>query len=46
MKIENNKIVEATEIELYEYWLKRYDDVMSFTDFKDQMIELGVKILK
>lgn len=45
MNIKNNKIISATEIELYEYWLLRYDDIMSFSDFKETMLELGVKII-
>ena len=37
MKIVNNKIVEATEEELFEIYLDRgYDDIMSFTDFLSQ----------
>ena len=33
MKIHNNKIVEATEDELFSIYLdKGYDDIMSFTD--------------
>ena len=45
MKIENGKIVEATENELFEYYLNRgYDDVMSFSDFLWSMRKAGVKI--
>lgn len=44
MKIENNKIVEVTEGELYAYWLKRYDDVMDFVTFLCHMKKAGVKI--
>lgn len=33
MKIKNGKIAECTEAELFEYWLKRYAEIMSFTDY-------------
>ena len=33
MKIKKGKIVECTEAELFEYWLKRYAEIMSFTDY-------------
>ena len=46
MKIENDKIVEATENELFEYYLDRgYDDVMMFSDFLCSMRKAGVKII-
>lgn len=45
MKIENNKIIEATEGELYKFWLDReYDDIMDFVSFLRKMKELGVKV--
>lgn len=44
MKIEKGKIIEATENELYNYWLKQWSDLMSFPDYKDKMIDTGVKI--
>lgn len=45
MKVENNKIVEATEGELYKFWLDRgYDDIMDFVSFLRRMKELGVKV--
>ena len=40
----DNKIKECTEIELYEYWLKRYDDIISFDEYKSRMIRKGVII--
>lgn len=45
MKIENNKIIAATEQELYIYWLHRYDEIFSFPDFLERMKRLGVEIL-
>ena len=46
MKIENNKIVEATESELYEYWLKRFDDIMPFSVYKSKCENAGTKIIE
>ena len=46
MKIENDKIVEATENELFEYYLDHgYDDVMMFSDFLCSMRKAGVRII-
>ena len=46
MKVENNKIVEATEAELFDYYLQqRYDDIMTFTDYLYSMQRAGVKII-
>lgn len=47
MKIKNNKIVEATEQELFDRYLKmEYDDAMTFKDYKRRMKSSGVKITK
>ena len=46
MTIKNNKIVEATEDELFSYWLKQYSTIMDFTTYKRKMISLGVKIIE
>ena len=47
MKVENNKIVEATESELFSVYLKEgYDDIMSFPDYLYSMRRLGVVILE
>jgi len=47
MKIENNKIVEATEDELFsEYLRKGLDDIYSFPDYIDRMMRVGVKIIE
>lgn len=41
----NNKILEATEQELFRYYLRAgWDDIYSFIDYKRLMIEHGVKI--
>ena len=46
MKVENGKIAEATESELFEHYLKSgYDDIMSFTDYKRRCVELGTKFI-
>ena len=44
MRIENGKIVQATESELFNYWLKQYSDLYSYTDYKSRMVRLGVVI--
>ena len=41
MEITNGKITKCTNSELYEYWLKRYDDFISYPDFKAACIEAG-----
>lgn len=33
MKIENGKIKECTENELFSFWLMHYSDIMSFNDY-------------
>jgi hypothetical protein len=45
MKIKNGRIAEATEQELYSYWLNRsLDDVLSFPDFLSANIRAGCKV--
>lgn len=46
MKVINNKIIEITESELFDYWLKRYDEIYTFEEFKYSMIQYNVKIVK
>jgi len=42
---EKNKILEATEEELFRYYLRSgWDDIYSFIDYKRLMIQHGVKI--
>jgi hypothetical protein len=45
VKIENGKIVEATEVELYDYWLTRgMCDLYTFQNYKWLCQENGTKI--
>ena len=47
MKIENGKIVRATRLELYEYWLiSGWSDVMSFPDYRYKVQELGTEVVE
>ena len=46
MKIKNGKIVEATELELYDYYLTReWFEVYSFPHYKRLCKEFGMKIV-
>lgn len=46
MKIVDKKITEATENELFIYYLKTgYDDFYSFTDYLDNIKKCGVKVI-
>ena len=45
MIIENGKITQATEDELFKYWLKQWSDLYSYSDYKRRMIRLGVDII-
>lgn len=45
MKIENGKITECTESELFDYWLKRFDSVYTYEQFKLSLIKKGVRIV-
>ena len=45
MKIVNNKIVEATENELFDVYLKRgFDEIMSFPDYVEACKSRGTKV--
>jgi hypothetical protein len=47
MIIKNGKIIEASESELWQYYLERdLDDVYSFDDYFDRMKDAGVKIVE
>jgi hypothetical protein len=47
MKIKDDRIIKATESELYKYWLTRgFDDIFSFSDYINRMKNCGVKIIK
>lgn len=45
MKVKDNKIIEITEQELFELYLKRkMDDLYSFYEYKHRMEEAGTRI--
>lgn len=44
MKIKNSKIIECTQLELYDYWLKQWSDIFSFTEYMERVQELGTKV--
>lgn len=47
MEIKGGKIVKATDIELYEYWLTSgWSDVYSYTEYKNKVKELGTKVIE
>ena len=46
MKIENGKIVEATDNELLDLYLRRgIDEIMSFGEYKRQICEAGCVVM-
>ena len=46
MKIENDKIIQATEDELYSYWLSRgWDDIYPFPEYMQRMKDAGCEIV-
>lgn len=47
MKIKNNKIIEATELELYNFYLTRgWDELYSFPEYKRLCMNQGTKIIE
>lgn len=46
MKIENGKIVECTDAELFDYWIERFDDVCPYESFKYACTANGVRIIE
>ncbi|MCR5336654.1 MAG: hypothetical protein K6E42_08935 [Synergistes sp.] len=45
MKVENGKITECTEAELYDYYLSRgYDDLFEFAEYKAACRRAGTKV--
>lgn len=46
MKVINNKIIEITEEELFDYWLKHYDDIYTYEEYKIAMLKCNVNIIK
>lgn len=46
MIIKDNKIVECTEDELFDYYISRgFDDIYSFPEYKRLVIEKGTKVI-
>lgn len=45
MTILDGKIVEATEDELYTYWLHNWDGLYAFDEYLRRMKDKGVKIV-
>ena len=46
MKVENGKIAECTEEELFDYYISRgFDDIMSFTEYKQRCIANGTTVI-
>ena len=46
MTVKDGKITEATEEELFTYWLKRYDDVLSLDDFLTRIKQAGTNVIE
>ena len=47
MKVEDGKIIQATEEELFAYYLRRgFDDLFSFDFYKTRCIELGTEVIE
>ena len=47
MKIENGKIAECTELELYDFYLTRgWDEIYSFPDYMQRCVANGTKIIE
>ena len=46
MKILNGKITEATDAELFEYWIRRFDAVMPYEVYKAACVRHGTKIVE
>lgn len=46
MEIRDGKIIEVMDEELYEFWLKRWSDIYSYTEYKDKIKALGTKVIE
>ena len=44
MIIENGRIVECTDAELFEHWMQHFDEVYSYWAYKDACIRKGTKV--
>lgn len=47
MEVKCGKIVEATDIELFEHWLELgWCNIYSYTEYKNRVKELGTKVIE
>lgn len=46
LRIEDNKIVEANDVALYEFWLNQWSDLMSYTDYKHGVVTNGTQVIE
>ena len=46
MEIRDGKIIEANDDELYEFWLTRWSDIYSYTEYKNKIKALGTKVIE
>ena len=47
MEVKYGKIVEATDIELFEHWLELgWCNIYSYTEYKNRVKELGTKVIE
>ena len=44
MKIYNGKIISCTEEELYDYWLKRYSEIIGFDEYLRRVQQNGTEV--
>lgn len=44
MLIEDGKIVQISEDELFKYWLECWSDIYPYDEYRRKLIEKGVKI--
>ena len=44
MKIYNGKIISCTEDELYDYWLKRYSEILGFDEYLRRVQHNGTEV--
>ena len=46
MTVVNDRIVKATDSELYSYWSKRFVDIMDYETYKRQCKRLGTEVVE
>ena len=44
--IKYGRIAEASDPDLYLYWLRNFSDLMCYSDYKEKCIEAGTKIVE